>query len=111
MGYTQEKKTNILHCQEKKTNILHCDGCALHCAISAQDVSKPYEDMTDDGIRIIGNNAVFVPKINNTTITEYTDRNNIHHSYTECTSPAEAYELLRKEILPACDNYKHRNQR
>ena len=110
MGYTQEKKTNILH-QEKKTNILHCDGCALRCTISAQYISKPYEDMTDDGIRIIGNNDVFIPKINNTIITEYTDRNNTHHSHTECTSPAEAYKLLRKEILPACDNYKHRKQR
>ena len=101
MGYTQEKKTNILH----------CDGCALRCAISAQYICKPYEDMTDDSIRIIGNNAVFIPRINNTMITEYTDRNNTHHSHTECTSPAEAYELLRKEILPACDNYKHRKQR
>ena len=97
MGYTQEKKTNILH----------CDGCALRCAISAQYISKPYEDITDDNIRIIGNNPVFIPKVNNRIITEYTDRNNIHHSCTECTSPAKAIELLRDQILPACDKYNH----
>jgi hypothetical protein len=105
MGYTQEKKTNILR----------CFGCAKQCNLSIKEVviddTTPEKLITDNTISFIAPFSFYIPQINGADITEFTDINNTYHSYTKCPSPEEAIELLRKEILPACDNYKHRNQR
>ena len=105
MGYTQEKKTNILR----------CFGCAKQCKLNIKEVvvddTTPEELITDDTISFIAPFSFYIPQINGADITEFTDINNIHHTNTKCPSPKEAYELLRNQILPACDNYKHRKQR
>ena len=105
MGYTQEKKTKILR----------CFGCTEQCKLNIKETviaDKILEElMTEDTISPITSFAFYTPQINSIDIIEFTDINNIHHTNTKCPSPKEAYELLRKEILPACDNYKHRNQR
>lgn len=100
MGYTQDKKTNILHCV----------GCPIACKLSIKEVvvadKLAEEAITESTISFIAPVVDYIPQINYKDITEFTDINNIHHSKTACSSYDQACKLLRKKILPACDNYQ-----
>ena len=101
MGYTQEKKTNILR----------CFGCTEQCKLSIKEIivaeKLTEEHITENTISFIAPVVDYIPQINYKDITEFTDINNEYYLKTTCRTYEQALELLRNKILPACDIYKN----
>lgn len=97
--------------QAKKTNISRCFGCPIACKLSIKEIivaeKLTEEHITENTISFITPDFNYIPQINGKDITEFTDINNEYYLKTTCRTYEQALELLRNQILPACDNYKN----
>ena len=90
--------------QEKKTNILHCNGCKKHCSLGFRLAEEEYYFPTIGGV-VINSFLDENDNIRTTVKTKSTlSKKGIEHPYDQTV-----YMLnMAREIARLCDNYKQR---